>query len=159
MLWLVKTKMCDGGARAFTYTIISPIKILMVFLGMMLYVSISNVFPLRKEAILNIIWKYVLIDETYLNFKPWLSKISKMVFLVSCFLNLLPLFQHNNTPLIHQTSWSMKNYLILINQLTCLQCRLSVLGEDMFLLILPANMGFSDNVLHSLWLLSLHFVS
>jgi len=41
--------MCDGGARAFTYTLIAPIKIGVMFLGMILYISISKIFTLRKN--------------------------------------------------------------------------------------------------------------
>ena len=50
-LWLVKTKMCDGGARAFTYLFIAPIKIAVMFVGMIVYVEVSNIFPLRKDGI------------------------------------------------------------------------------------------------------------
>jgi hypothetical protein len=38
-LWLIKTKMCDGGGRAVTYSIISLLKIITFFICLIVIVA------------------------------------------------------------------------------------------------------------------------
>jgi hypothetical protein len=53
-LWLIKTKMCDGGGRAVTYSIISLLKIVTFFVCLIVIVAtykpVSDIRHLSKTA-------------------------------------------------------------------------------------------------------------